>query len=134
MISVKKIVEKVRASQSTEDKGRHRGWIAAVISGLLVLIAVSILGFRAWLQSKRLAKLLHERDQAAEDARQAVLDAALVSEVAKDEEASRRAAAAVSRLKQLSSDRKELQRAHNETLNSIQDITSWDDVDKYLRN
>jgi len=116
------------------SKNKVKGWIGALVAGLLVVITVAILGFKAWRQGKKLSKLLQERDVAAEDTRMAAADASMGPDIAKAEEAAQRALESRERLRAIETKRTELARAHDETVRKIQDITSWDGADSYRRH
>jgi len=115
------------------SKNKSKGWVGALVAGLLVVITVAILGFKAWRQGKKLSKLLQERDVAAEDTRMAAADASMGPDIAKAEEAAQRVVESRERLRDIETKRAELAREHNETVQKIQDITSWDGVDSYRR-
>jgi len=135
MISTEKLVEIVRdlqVKQTSKTSGKGNKWIATLVGGLLVIVIISILGFRAWRQGKKLAKLLHERDQVHEDAHQAALDAIMATGDTEIEEAAQTASQLRKRLRDLEFERARIKQEHHDTVNKIQSITSWDDITKYL--
>lgn len=127
--SLQKVVNDYSKS---DNKGTNRGWIGALVVGVFVILLTAVFGFIAWRRGKKLAKLLHEKAVSEEKHHQAQVDAQLAESDEAFNDAISQAVEHQENITRLGQEADELKGQLDDVKKDLDDITSWDDVDRYL--
>lgn len=124
-------VEKLK-DFSKGNQGTSQGWIAALIAGVLAIIVIGVLAFRAWQLSRERAALLHEQRVAEEKAHQASVDMQLASNGAELVAAIEDHDEAVAVVKELRKAAEDLKQKNQEAKALLEMVVSWEALDQLL--
>jgi flagellar biosynthesis/type III secretory pathway M-ring protein FliF/YscJ len=124
-----KFVEDYKASNPTG----WRKWVFGSLAVLAVLLIVLVFTVRETLRQKEIAALKHERDMLQIRAHQQTVDSEIESLETKKAEHVKAADAAQRRANELSRRVDMLEAQHQQNLEIINSIRSWDDVDARIR-
>lgn len=133
--TVEKLLDVVQNFKSKEknNESKSGGRIATIIFGLIAVLAVAITAWRQWKTGKRIAELEHEKAVAEEQEHQAEVDLELAELEEDILEAKQRRDKAFFRANQHRIAIEDLQKERAEAKAAIEKITSWEDVDAFIR-
>jgi uncharacterized membrane protein YebE (DUF533 family) len=121
-------------TQGTQQKDRSgiSGWLVGGAVTVAALGCIAWLYYRNWQQSKQLAQLEYDRDVHEQESKRAVVQKALA---ANEEDASKHRQAIVAaeiEIATIDAAAKLVDDARAKTLDEIDNIKNWRDVDRYL--
>ncbi len=127
-----KVLEAIQGYKQKKQAGSG-GWIAAVITGVLALIAIAVFAWQAWKAGKERAKLLHEKAVREEEEHQARVDADLAEDQATKDSALQVADELQKEVDRLQEEADHLEAERVRARETIERISSWEDVDEIVR-
>lgn len=130
---VSTLLDVFRSLKGNKDAKKKAGIGMAAAIGAVAAIIIAILSFRAWKTGKKMAKLLHEKAVTDEKAEQAVADAMLAESEAEKQAAQVEIDKIRVRLAEIAKKMQEAEQAHEEAKDTINEIRSWDDFDKFTK-
>lgn len=120
-----------------DDSGNNNnktGIISSVFAGVIAVVIIGILSFRAWKQGKKIAKLQHEKDVndelAIQKEKEVVLAKNEQDRIASQNEVFR----LKEKLKEVDSNISEAKDTYEKAKETIHEIKTWDEYDKRFGN
>jgi len=127
-------LEKLVQSGNQKDKETPgRNWVGGLVAGVLVLILTAVFGFMAWRRGRKMAELLHKEALAEEALKRAKVDADLEEHAEMRSDLVLDAHILEQELEALKRERESYAEKYQESRSRLDSLTSWDDIDAYLR-
>lgn len=126
------LIDFVNNYRKTNPTG-WRKWLYGSLAAVAVLILIISFSISGYLKQRAIAKLKHERDVLQEEARQHEVDATLAVTEASKEEHKAAAAAAQANSDVLEQQATALTLEHATSLQVINAIRTWGDVDAHVK-
>lgn len=117
-----------------KESGGNAGLIGGLVAGAVFLIFIAIFAFQAWRAGKERAKLLHEKTVREEEAKRAETNAKLAEHAADAAALQDQADDALNKVELLQEKIDETARTHEAALVRIGQLTSWEQIDEFLKN
>ena len=114
-------------------KSKKKGWIFGLIAAILSIVAVAVVYYQLWRRGKEVAKLKHERDLLREKEQQHVVDSQIATNTMLRIEAMQAAQRAQEEQAVITEQIDSLREEAVEQRSIIDSLTTWEDVDKYIR-
>jgi len=127
-----KILDTVQDFKKKDQAGKG-GTIAAIVAGILALVAVAIFAWKAWQAGKERAKLLHEKAVLEEKEHQADVDAELAECIDRRGELLDEALTLREEIHALEDAATRLEQERRAARNMINKISTWEDIDEIVR-
>lgn len=103
-----------------------------MVLGILALLLISVFGFLAWRNGKKLAKALHDKDRLEEEIKQADVARRIEEEEDKIDAATAVMSSLLDQHLSATVEVTRLEREYERTKQTLDELTSWDAVDEYL--
>lgn len=121
----------IQEQKDKEEEGSS-SWVGALVVSILVILFTAIMGFVAWRRGREMARLKHERAKAEEEAHQARVAADLAEDATEQADALDQAEQLMGRVEELKRERRRLEEEHAAAMDQLKEVTSWDDIDRYM--
>lgn len=125
--------EKAEKKVAQNPGSKHWGWILGIIVAVSVFVALAIAAYSAWKKGKEVAKLKHQIDVDKEKREQAKADAAVAKNEDERKKLEKEVEVILERIESNDLKIDKLKEGRDKRLKEINEVTSWDDLDKIMR-
>lgn len=118
--------------KTTTTKSTPWGWVVGLVVAVLIFCALAFLAWRAWSKGREIAKLKHELDVKKEEERKAKINAELEKNKKQRKQLESKAVSITATVGKIKDEIKEAEDERRLAHKTIDEITSWEDVDKIV--
>lgn len=116
----------------SKRESNKKGWIAGIAAGILTLVALSLVFWKLYQNSRKHAKIAHDRDMLIEQQAQAKVDAQVTTTVAEVNELLEKVASLGKKTVALDSQLEQIRLDTDFQDEVLASLLTWEDVDRYL--
>lgn len=126
--------KKVQATNpdSKVTKSSPWGWVVGLVAAVLIFFALAFLAWRAWKKGREIAKLKHQLDLKKEEEFKIKVNATIHANKKQRKQLESKAASLATTVKKIKNDLKKAEEERKLAHSTIDEITSWEDVDKIV--
>lgn len=117
---------------TTATKSSPWGWVVGLVVAVLIFFALAFLAWRAWSKGREIAKLKHELDLRKEEEEKAKANAELEQNKKSRRVLESRATSVTAAVEKIKEDIKKAEGERKLAHETIDEITSWEDVNKIV--
>ena len=129
---VQKKKAEAESPATNTTKASPWGWVVGLVVAVLIFFALAFLAWRAWSKGREIAKLKHELDLRKEEEEKAKVNAALEANNKKRRTLESKAASLTTTVARIKEDIKRAEDERTLAHSTIDEITSWEDVNKIV--